>query len=236
MIKELLMDERKIQKNFINQINGKKKVQKKSIGVYKYLVHHSFFEVLTNAYPEFYTIIKNQNLEKEFDRSIFKFMQKNAMSPYIWQMPNEYRKFLKKSKYFKKISYLNDLLHFEYSELFIFMQKPPMAKSFKFKVSKKFILSPHCTLHKYNYDVVNKNFTHKEDYFILGYFDNHTQQVVYRPLNNLLFSFLKTLNSTLNLNKNLRLFLNKNELSFELYEKEFKIVLEELYIQKVLIV
>jgi len=230
------MDERKIQKNFINQINGKKKVQKKSIGVYRYLVHHSFFEVLTNAYPEFYTIIQKQNLEKEFDRSIFKFMQKNAMSPYIWQMPNEYRKFLKKSKYFKKIPYLNDLLYFEYSELFIFMQKPLMTKNIKFKVSKKYKISANCSIHKYNYDVINKDFTQKEESFILGYFDSDTQEVVYRPLNNLLFSFFKTLNPTLSLNKNLRLFLKKNEISYELYAKEFIIVFEELYIQKVLVI
>ena len=102
MIKEILMDERKIQKNFIDQVKGKKKVQKKSIDVYKYLVHHSFFEVITNAYPEFYKIIKIKSLEKEFDKSIFKFMQTKAFSPYIWEMPNEYRKFLKKSKFFTK--------------------------------------------------------------------------------------------------------------------------------------
>ena len=61
MIKEYIMDERKIQKDFIDQVKGKTKVKKKSIGVYRYLVHHSFFEVLTNAYPEFYHIIKNEN-------------------------------------------------------------------------------------------------------------------------------------------------------------------------------
>ena len=40
------MDERKEQKSFIDQVKGKKKIQKSSIGVYKYLVHHSFFKLL----------------------------------------------------------------------------------------------------------------------------------------------------------------------------------------------
>ena len=126
------MDEQKIQKSFIDQIKGKKKVQKKSIGVYKYLVHHSFFDVLIHAYPEFYKIIQEKKLEKEFDKSIFKFMQTNAFSPYMWEMPNEYRKFLKKSKFFSKYNYIHDLLRFEYSELFIFMQKKTKEKKAPF--------------------------------------------------------------------------------------------------------
>jgi len=165
------MDERKEQKSFIDQVKGKKKIQKSSIGVYKYLVHHSFFEVITNAYPEFYTIVKNKKLEKEFDKSIFKFMQKSALSPYIWKMPNEYRKFLKKTNYFKNLPYLQDLLYFEYSELFIFMQKNRLKKHYKFRMGNKYKLSKYASLKKYNYDVVNKVFNKKNQCFILGYFD-----------------------------------------------------------------
>lgn len=229
------MDERKIQKSFIDQIKGKKKVEKSSIGVYKYLVHHSFFDVLTNAYPVFYQIIQEKKLEKEFDKSIFKFMQTKAFSPYIWEMPNEYRKFLKKSKYFNNLKYIDDLLYFEYSELFIFMQKALKEKKNTFKISKEYKLSKYVSLHKYNYDVINKNFDTKEDLFILGYFDTKSLEVVYRPLNILLFSFLKFINKNNSLKVNLRLFLKKNKISYKNYAKEFEQVLEELYKQKVLI-
>ena len=105
--------------------------------------------MITNAYPEFYKIIKIKSLEKEFDKSIFKFMQTKAFSPYIWEMPNEYRKFLKKSNFFKKIQYKDDLLHFEYSELFIFMQKTIKDKKYNFNTSKRYKLSPNITLHRY---------------------------------------------------------------------------------------
>ena len=229
------MDERKIQQSFIDQIKGKKKVKQKSIGVYKYLVHHSFFEVICNAYPLFYEIIKENKLEKEFDKSIFKFMQTKAYSPYIWEMPNEYRKFLKKSKYFKKMKYLKDLLYFEYSELFIFMQKKQKKNKHPFKMSREYKLSKNVSLHSYKYDVINQNFDTKEDSHILGYFDVNADEVVYRPLNILLFSFLKSINSSKSLKVNLRLFLKKNKISYKQYSQEFEQVLEELYNQEVLV-
>jgi len=235
MIKELFMGKKNIQKSFIDQIKGKKKVQKKSIGVYKYLVHHSFFEVLTGAYPEFYQIIKEKNLEKEFDKSIYKFMQTDAMSPYIWQMPNEYRKFLKKSKYFKKLSYLNDLLHFEYSELFIFMQKNSLVTKKKFSSSKRYRVSKEIILHKYHYNIIDKTFDTKETLYLLGYFDTNLQEVVYRPVSELLFLFLKKLNKQKTLKKNIKLFLQKNNLSVKIYAKEFETLLEELYQKRVLV-
>jgi len=234
MIKEQIMDERKIQKNFIDQIKGKKKIEKKSIGVYKYLVHHSFFEVLTNAYPEFYKIIKAKKLEKEFDKSIYKFMQTKAFSPYIWKMPNEYRKFLKKTNFFKNLKFVHDLLHFEYSELFIFMQKESKNKKHNFTVKKSYKLSKNIILHKYNYDIVNKNYDLKNKICILGYFDSSVQNVVYRPLNDLLYSFLKFIDKTKSLQGNLQVFLKKNKISYKVYKKEFEIVLEELVNQKVL--
>lgn len=235
MIKEPLMNERKIQKDFIDQIKGKKKVQKKSIGVYKYLVHHSFFDVLVNAYPEFYKIIQAKKLEKEFDKSIFKFMQTKAFSPYIWEMPNEYRKFLKKSNFFKKLKFLNDLLHFEYTELFLFMQKELLSKKHTFEMSKKYKVSKNTTIHKYNYDVINQNFDKKEQIFVLGYFDKELNEVVYRPLNHLLYSFLKFVDKNESLNVNLRLFFKNNKISYKDYAKDFKYVLNELYNKKVLI-
>jgi len=234
MIKEQVMDERKIQKRFVDQVKNKTKVTKDSIGVYKYLVHHSFFEVISNAYPIFYEIVLDQKLEKEFDKSIFKFMQKKAFSPYMWEMPNEYRNFLKKSKYFKNIKYLDDLLYFEYSELFIFMKKKKRNEKKTFNLSNKYQISKYVSLYKYNYDVVNRNFIDKSEYFILGYFDNTQNEVVYRPLNILLFSFLKSLNHEKSMKTNLKNFLKENDISYKEYKNEFKKVLEELYIQEVL--
>jgi len=229
------MDERKNQKNFIEQVKGKRKVQKESIGVYKYLVHHSFFDVLINAYPEFYKIIQEKNLQKEFDKSIFKFMQTDAFTPYIWQMPNEYRKFVKRAKYFKKLPYIHDLLRFEYSELFIFMQKKEKKKKHPFNITRRYKLSKNIIMHRYNYDVASKNYTNKNKTYILGYFDYKLDEVVYRPLDKFLYTYLKTMDKEENLKVNLRIFFKKNKLAYKDYAKIFEKALEELFLQKVLV-
>lgn len=222
------MDERKFQKSFINQITGRKKVKKKSIGVYKYLVHHSFFDVLINAYPIFFTLINEKSLTKEFDKSIFKFMQTSAFSPYMWEMPNEYRKFIKKSKFFKNIKYLDDLLHFEYTELYLFMQQYKIKKSIKFSMTRKYKISKSIVLHKYKCNVLLSNFEQKEEVCILGYYDFKLQEVTYRPINDLLFQFLKFINKEISLKFNLRLFLKQNKISYKDYAKDFEKVLKEL--------
>jgi hypothetical protein len=229
------MDERKIQKSFVDQITGRKKVKEKSIGVYKYLVHHSFYDVLTNTYPIFSNLIKKKNFIKEFDKSIFKFMQTSAISPYIWQMPNEYRKFIKKSKFLKKIKYLDDLLHFEYTELYLFMQKNKSKKHTKFNMTNNYTISKSVLLHKYQYNVLASNFEDKEKTFVLGYFDFKLQEVAYRPMNDLLFKFLNFIDKKISLKSNLRLFLKKNQIPYKDYVKEFEKALKELANQKVLV-
>lgn len=229
------MDEEKFQQRFMDQIKGKKKVEKKSIGVYKYLVHHSFFDVIVDAYPEFYKIVKEKKLEKDFEKSIFEFMQTSAFSPYIWEMPNEYRKYLRTSEFFKSIPYLNDLLYFEYSELFIFMQKKPKTKKHEFSTTKKYKLSKSANIHRYHCDVINKKYKDKKKLYLLGYFDFELEEVVYRPLDKLLYSFLKTLNKEDNLRVNLRIFLKKNKLAYKDYAKDFNKALEELFDKKVLV-
>lgn len=229
------MDERKIQKSFIDQITGRKKVKSKSIGIYKYLVHHSFYDVLTSAYPVFFNLIKEKNLIKEFDKSIFRFMQTSALSPYMWKMPNEYRKFIKKSRFLKNIKYLDDLLHFEYSELYLFMQKNTSKKHTKFNMTNNYQISKNILLHKYQYNVLTSNFEYKEETSVLGYFDFTLQEVAYRPMNNLLFQFLKFIDKEVSLKSNLKLFLKKNKIPYNAYAKEFAQALKELSNKKVLV-
>ena len=73
MIKEKVMQEDNLQKDFIEQITGKIDVKKDSIGVYKYLVYNNFFDVISTSFPIFYKILQQKNLEKEFEESLYKF-------------------------------------------------------------------------------------------------------------------------------------------------------------------
>jgi len=115
------------------------------------------------------------------------------------------------------------------------MQKESKKKQQTFTMAKKVKLSKHISLHKYKYDVINKTYVKNEDLFILGYLDIKSKEVTYRPLNNLLYSFLKFIDKDNSIKVNLRLFLKKNKISYKEYAKEFEQVLAELYNQKVIV-
>ena len=90
-------------------------------------------------------------------------------------------------------------------------------------------------MHKYKYDIVNRDFKAKNTLYILGYFDTSLEEVVYRPLDKLLYSFLKSINKTESLKVHLRLFLKKNKISYKNYAEVFENILKELSEKKVLI-
>jgi hypothetical protein len=235
MIKEKVMQEYNLQEDFIEQITGKKDVKKDSIGVYKYLVYNNFFDVIRNAFPFFYKVVEQNNLEQEFEQSIYEFIQTSAFSPFIWKLSNEYRKFIKSSQFFNTLEYRDELLLFEYSELYIFMQKKSKKSLEKFSLKNNYKLSSKVILQKYSYDFLNMNLEEKHKTYILGYFDFKLQEVVYREINIYMYKLLKSLLKTKTLKENLKLFMKKNGLSYKKYKEEFAVALAEIYRKKVIV-
>jgi len=235
MIREQVVKEHNQQKDFIEQITGKKTVEKDSIGVYKYLVYNNFFDVISGSYPEFYKIVQAKNLNKEFEDSIYQFIQTTPSSCFIWQMPNEYRKFLKSTNFFKDLKYKNELLHFEYSELYLFMQKKSKKQLKNFSLENHYKLSNKVILQKYKYNFLTMNLEKKYKTYILGYYDYKLQEVLYREINIYMYKLLKSITKTKTLKENLKSFMKKNSLSYKQYKEEFVIVLAELYRHKVIV-
>ena len=83
--------------------------------------------------------------------------------------------------------------------------------------------------------ITEKNFDKKEKTYLLGYFDYSLEEVVYRPIDRLLYHFLKTINKEENIKVNIRIFFRKNKIAYKDYAKSFEVVLEELFQQKVLV-
>ncbi len=229
------MKEHNLQKNFIEQITGKKTVKKDSIGVYKYLVYNNFFDVISGSYPQFYKVIQAKNFNKEFEDSIYQFIQTTPSSCFIWQMPNEYRKFLKATDFFKDLQYRDELLYFEYSELYIFMQKKSKKQRKTFSLKNHYKLSNKVVLKKYKYNFLNMNLEKKQKTYTLGYYDCKLQEVVYREINIYMYKLLKSITKTKTLKENLKSFMKTNSLSYKQYKEEFEIALGELYKQKVIV-
>ena len=235
MIKEKVMQEHNLQKDFIEQITGKKDVKKDSIGVYKYLVYNNFFDVIRNAFPFFYKVVEQNNLEQEFEQSIYEFIQTSAFSPFIWKLSNEYRKFIKSSQFFNTLEYRDELLLFEYSELYIFMQRKSKKQLEKFSLKSHYKLSNKVILQKYNYNFLTMNLEEKQKICILGYFDYKLEEVVYREINIYMYKLLKSLTKTKTLKECLKSFMKKNDLSYKKYKDEFAVALAELYRKKVIV-
>ena len=235
MIKEKVMQDYNLQKDFIEQISGKKSVEKDSIGVYKYLVYNNFFDVISNSFPVFYKMVQQNNLEDEFEKSIYEFIQTSAFSAFIWKLSNEYRKFIKSSEFFNTLEYRDELLLFEYSELYIFMQKKSQKQLEKFSLNKYYRISNKITLQKYRYNFLTINLEEKQKTYILGYFDYKLEEVVYREINVYMYKLLKSLSKTKTLKESLKSFMKKNGLSYKKYKEEFAVALAELYRKKVLV-
>jgi hypothetical protein len=204
--------------------NAKLPVDVQGYKVYKALVFHRFFEVLSNAFPLWYEEV---NKEK-FKKSLYEFMRYGAKSDVMWEMPNEYRKFLKKSKFFKETKYLNDLLWFEWIEVKLMMKSSKSKKIKKFSFKNEYKLSSSACVKKLKYKVFEKgSFNEKSNFYLLAYYDFDEEMVFYREISELLYLFLKELEK-----KGLKSAIKKIALSSQESKTKvkefFKTTLEEL--------
>lgn len=186
------MRELNAQKELVDIAFANKKLPKNSQGlkIYKSLVLHRFFEVLSNGYPIFFQKIS----EKRFEKIVYEFMRYGAKSTVMWKMPDEFRKFIKKSKVLKDIPYINDLLWFEWIEVELMMKNYKLQKSKKFSFKNEYKLNKNSILKKLKYKVFEDgSYDKKGEYYLLAYYDFNDYQVYYREISELMYLFLKEL-------------------------------------------
>lgn len=215
------------QKIFVDKVIDKTKAlenEKKAIDLYKELVHYRFFEVISNANPIFYSQIK----EKKLRKLIVKFIQSGAKTDLIWQLPNEFRIFVKKQrKLFIKMPYLNDLLWFEWIELKLFMKDYSRFKISKFRFKDSYTLSKSAKIKQLSYKVYEREFNTYGQYFVLAYYDLEEQEVKYREISDFMFEFLKQLKKDTLIHA-IRYMSDKYELEFKDTKEILKEPLKEL--------
>ncbi|WP_419770888.1 MAG: hypothetical protein ACNI3C_03625 [Candidatus Marinarcus sp.] len=216
------MSDRVKQQVFIDKITDKKaalKGEETPIQLYKELVHHRFFEVISNANPIFFSHVDTQILKDV----ITKFIQYGAKNELIWKLPNEFRAYVKKEKkHFKHMPYINDLLWFEWIEIELFMQDYSAQKISKFNWDKFFKISKCARIKKLSYQVYLKKFNTKGKFFVLVYYDVTAQAVIYRELSSFMYEYLVLL-KTQSLKKALKTITEK----YRLKTKEVKALLEK---------
>lgn len=181
------MKETKIQQHFFDTVTQQIKAEGNALKLYQDLVHYRFYEVISNANP-----ILNARIDKErFKKIITKFMQSGARTDLIWQLPDEFRHFVKKNKkLFKDMPFINDLLWFEYIEIKLFMQDHSGFKPSSFHWKDHYKLSKSARIKKLDYQVYLNAFDKKEKSWVIVYYDMNLNEVVFREISAFMYKYL----------------------------------------------
>jgi hypothetical protein len=230
MAKEIL--EKKIQERFFSSlINQKDGFENTAIKTYQNLVFLRYLEVLKNNFP----LLVEQIDETLFEESIKAFMKHTPTTPFVWQIPNDYRKFVKKQKFFGKSSYIYELLYFDWIEIEIYMKEYKLKENKNFSYKENYELSKSARVKRFKYDIINHDFTSKRENFLVIYYNFETNDVIYREINQLIYELLKRVNKKQSLEKVLKQLCLENEIDFKEAKKVLKDPLKELLKNKVLI-
>ena len=161
------------------------------IETYKELIHYRFKEVILMAFPRFCEYLS----EEEINQYIVDFIISAPKTPYIWQMPNEFRTFLcKQTDILKRFAFADDLLWFEWIEIEVFMRNFSRQKIKPFSWSSSLKLSDSTVLQKLDYAAFdNTRLQTNADYFVLLYYNFETHEVHFQELTEFLYRFLEHL-------------------------------------------
>lgn len=227
MLKEL-----KAQQTLVDITFKKVKAPKDERGLkaYKFLVFYRFFEVLSNAYPIFFSMVDI----KRFEKIVYKFMQSGATSNVMWKVPNEFRKFVKKQKHFREFKYIDDLLWFEWIEVKLLMKSKKSEIKSTFHWKQKYALNSSAVIRKLKYKVFEAgSYDQRDEYFLLAYYDFDEKKVYYREISKVLYLFLEKLH-TCGLKKAIKSIAELTGEDTKAVKDFFQNTLEELHTLRVL--
>ena len=212
--------EKNIEKRFFdNLLHQKEGFENTAINVYQKLILMRYLEVITNSFPLFVDQISKNELET----SVKAFMKDTPETPFVWQIPNDYRKFAKKKKIFTANKHLYELMYYDWIEIEIYMKEYKFKKQKKFSYKEKYSLSKSARIKRFDFDIINKDYKTKRENFVIIYFDFETNDVLYREINQLIYLLLKRLNKNQALGEVLKEICIENEIDF----KEAKALLQE---------
>ena len=212
--------EKDVQNRFFDIVtNQKDNPNTSAYGVYQKLVFYRFEEIIKSTFIEFSKYVSEKKLEK----SIYKFIKNPPSTPFVWQIANDYRKFVKKQKLFHKQKYLYELLYFDWIEVEIYMKEYKKIKKPSFSWDNSYFLSPWSRIKKFNFDIINKNHDTKRENFLIIYYDYKIDDVLFREINQFIYTLIKKANKKESISKTLELLCKENEIDFN----EAKEILEE---------
>ncbi|MES2121194.1 MAG: putative DNA-binding domain-containing protein [Chlamydiota bacterium] len=172
------------------------------IGVYQNLIRNNIEDTLIKGYPLTYDLLSSD----QWNTLVEDFIARGkSTSPFLWKMPEAFYHFAKKHSYQQRwnIPFLEDLLHFEWIEIELFMQKDHPLKPFTRDgdvLSDCLYLNPESKLLHYHYPVFEKLSTDTppalSNYSLFGYRHPDTSQVHFISLSPLFALAFEQLTNT----------------------------------------
>jgi uncharacterized protein len=162
---------------------------------YRRLIFNVVKDAMETTYPISFKYIETEI----WDALVYNFFSQHKCSdPQVWRMPKEFLEFCKSEKYAEKykLHFLDDLLHFEWLEVELYMMEDIQYPNFKDSenlLPEKIAVNPEHRIIKLEYpvhlekpfDAINK----KGDYFLLLYREKETGRIQFANLS-VLFAFL----------------------------------------------
>ena len=155
---------------------------------YQELVFHRFYEVISNCFP-----IMMEHVGSKIVRPlVVRFMQQKPKTLFIWQSPNEFRRFVKEEDELQAFPFIHDLLWFEWIEVELFMKEYGSLHVSTFSWEDEYRLGNNAVIKSLSYKVFEREFKTPGEYWVLGYYDIASGDVYFRELNEVLYLFLET--------------------------------------------
>ncbi|MES0490170.1 MAG: DNA-binding domain-containing protein [Leptospirales bacterium] len=183
-----LLLEHEIQKRFISHITGETEISggnENRLHLYRDLVQYRFREVLQNSFPVFAQKIGNEL----FQRLIAEFILTKPSTPYIWQMPDEFRNFVIGKNMRDDFPYVEDLLWYEWIEVELFMKNYRKTELVPFTWEKQWIIHESANLRKMVYGIHLGEFETLGNFPIVLYYDFLDNEVHFHEVTPFLVHF-----------------------------------------------
>lgn len=222
--------EKDIQDRFFDiLIDQKRGFEGTSINIYQKLVYMRYEEVIKNSFPLFINKVSKSELEE----AVTKFMKATPDTPFVWQIPNDFRKFAKKKKLFHNRKFLYELMYYDWIEIEIYMKEYKLKEQKNFSFSNSYIMTKSARVKRFKHDIINGEFKNKRENFLVIYYDFGTDDVVFREINQLIYILLQKLNKKESIGEILETICKENDIDFDEAKKLLKEPLKELYFDRV---
>ena len=210
--------EKNIQKRFVDIVTNRVHVSNPSSAhrVYANLIFYRLKEIFEKSFPRFIKLLS----EERFNELVYDFIKQGAKTPTLWKVSEEFKEFILQNNNFE-IDYLEDLLEFEYLELFMHMQNYSQINKRNFALENTYKLSALTKIvalkypvHHPRFDIEPSSFSQGE-FFILVYHKEKTNEIIYEEITPFIYEFLHLISPTRTLNEILQVIAYKYEIKVE---------------------